>query len=30
MSTVRISYETFQKSAPGAQAALLAMGKSTD
>jgi AhpD family alkylhydroperoxidase len=30
MSRVRISYETFQKTAPGAQAALLAMGKSTD
>jgi AhpD family alkylhydroperoxidase len=30
MSTVRISYETFQKTAPGAQAGLLAMGKSTD
>ena len=30
MSNVRISYETFQKTAPGAQAALLAMGKSTD
>ena len=30
MSNVRISYETFQKSAPGAQAALLAMGKSTE
>lgn len=30
MSHVRISYETFQKTAPGAQAALLAMGKSTD
>ena len=30
MSNVRISYETFQKTAPGAQAALLAMGKSTE
>src|SRR5215216_5865169 len=30
MSTVRIPYDTFQKTAPGAQAALLAMGKSTD
>jgi AhpD family alkylhydroperoxidase len=30
MSNVRIPYETFQKTAPGAQAALLAMGKSTD
>lgn len=30
MSHVRISYETFQKTAPGAQAALLAMGKSTE
>jgi AhpD family alkylhydroperoxidase len=30
MSLVRISYETFQKTAPGAQAALLAMGKSTE
>ncbi len=30
MSHVRISYETFQKTASGAQAALLAMGKSTE
>ena len=30
MSHVRISYDTFQKTAPGAQAALLAMGKSTE
>ena len=30
MSNVRIPYDTFQKTAPGAQAALLAMGKSTD
>lgn len=30
MSHVRISYETFQKIAPAAQAALLAMGKSTE
>ena len=30
MSSVRIPYDTFQKTAPGAQAALLAMGKSTD
>jgi AhpD family alkylhydroperoxidase len=30
MSHVRIAYETFQKTAPGAQAALLAMGKSTE
>jgi AhpD family alkylhydroperoxidase len=30
MSHVRIPYETFQKTAPGAQAALLAMGKSSD
>jgi AhpD family alkylhydroperoxidase len=30
MSSVRIAYETFQKTAPGAQAALLAMGKSTE
>jgi AhpD family alkylhydroperoxidase len=30
MSNVRIAYETFQKTAPGAQAALLAMGKSTE
>src|SRR5262245_41411876 len=30
MSHVRISYETFQKTAPAAQAALLAMGKSTE
>jgi AhpD family alkylhydroperoxidase len=30
MSNVRIAYETFQKTAPAAQAALLAMGKSTD
>ena len=30
MSHVRISYETFQKTAPSAQAALLAMGKSTE
>ena len=30
MSNVRIAYETFQKTVPGAQAALLAMGKSTE
>lgn len=30
MSPVRISYETFQKTTPGAQAALLAMGRSTE
>jgi AhpD family alkylhydroperoxidase len=30
MSNVRIAYETFQKTAPAAQAALLAMGKSAD
>jgi AhpD family alkylhydroperoxidase len=30
MSHVRIPYETFQKTAPGTQAALLAMGKSTE
>jgi len=30
MSHVRISYETFQKTVPSAQAALLAMGKSTE
>ena len=30
MSHVRIAYDTFQKTAPGAQAALLAMGKSTE
>jgi AhpD family alkylhydroperoxidase len=30
MSSVRIAYETFQKTAPGAQAALLAMGKSAE
>ncbi len=30
MSHVRIPYDTFQKTAPGAQAALLAMGKSTE
>jgi len=30
MSHVRIAYETFQKTAPAAQAALLAMGKSTE
>ena len=30
MSYVRIPYETFQKTAPGAQAALIAMGKSTE
>ena len=30
ISHVRISYETFQKTAPSAQAALLAMGKSTE
>ena len=30
MSNVRIPYDTFQKTAPGAQAALLAMGRSTD
>ena len=29
MSHVRLSYDTFQKTAPGAQAALLAMGKTT-
>jgi AhpD family alkylhydroperoxidase len=30
MLNARISYETFQKTAPGAQAALLAMGKSIE
>ena len=30
MANVRIAYETFQKTAPAAQAALLAMGKSTE
>ena len=30
MSSVRIAYETFQKTAPSAQAALLAMGKAAD
>jgi AhpD family alkylhydroperoxidase len=30
MSNVRIAYDTFQKTAPGAQAALLAMGKNTE
>lgn len=30
MSHVRLSYDTFQKAAPAAQAALLAMGKSTE
>src|SRR3977135_207551 len=30
MSNVRIAYETFQKAVPGSQAALLAMGKSTE
>jgi AhpD family alkylhydroperoxidase len=30
MSNTRIAYETFQQTAPGAQAALLAMGKSTE
>jgi len=30
MSHVRIAYETFQKTAPAAQAALLAMGKTAD
>ena len=30
MSNVRIAYETFQKTAPAAQAALLAMGKTAD
>ncbi len=30
MSSVRIAYETFQKTAPSAQAALLAMGKTAD
>jgi AhpD family alkylhydroperoxidase len=30
MSTVRIAYETFQKTAPAAQAALLALGKTAD
>ena len=30
MSHVRISYETFQKAAPAAQAALLAMGRSAE
>ena len=30
MSSVRIAYETFQKTAPSAQAALIAMGKTAD
>ena len=30
MSHVRIAYDTFQKTAPAAQAALLAMGKTAD
>lgn len=30
MSNVRIAYETFQKTAPSAQAALLAMGKAVN
>ncbi|OJU34704.1 MAG: alkylhydroperoxidase [Alphaproteobacteria bacterium 65-37] len=30
VSSVRIAYETFQKTAPAAQAALLAMGKAAD
>ena len=30
MSNVRIPYDTFQKTAPSAQAALLAMGKAAD
>ena len=30
MSNIRIAYETFQQTVPGAQAALLAMGKSTE
>jgi AhpD family alkylhydroperoxidase len=30
MSSVRIAYETFQKAAPSAQAALIAMGKAAD
>lgn len=30
VSSVRIAYETFQKTAPTAQAALLAMGKAAD
>jgi AhpD family alkylhydroperoxidase len=30
MSNVRIAYDTFQKTAPSAQAALLAMGKTAD
>jgi AhpD family alkylhydroperoxidase len=30
MSNVRIAYDTFQKTAPSAQAALLAMGKAAD
>lgn len=30
MSHVRVTYDTFQKAAPAAQAALLAMGKSTE
>ena len=30
MANVRIAYETFQKTAPAAQAALLAMGKSAE
>ena len=30
MSNVRIAYDTFQKTAPSAQAALIAMGKTAD
>lgn len=30
MSNVRIAYDTFQKTAPAAQAALIAMGKTAD
>ncbi len=30
MSTVRIAYDTFQKTAPAARDALLAMGKTAD
>jgi AhpD family alkylhydroperoxidase len=30
MSTVRITYDSFQKTAPAAQAALLALGKTAD
>jgi AhpD family alkylhydroperoxidase len=30
MSNVRIAYDTFQKTAPGARDALLAMGKTAD